>query len=241
MPLVTSQMRWLAYRRMHALIHNLVTIAALLERKPVIPDVPCEYIRTVQQRAASTPVHRSRFGVSHPSIVVTGPKDKPVCRLAPGTWRPGGPDQCYHNRIMSQFDYDDFLTSEHVTPAWTPQKPLPNLTLPQLPVEPPAGGDASATEGMVDALKRLCAAHGKSHATEQLLQLDGLLPIRDLLIDAAIGTSEFASERARLASGRPRWRSQLQGAQLRELEGVCPGAKQLIGWRKACVGYFLAE
>ena len=47
---MSAPTRWLAYRRMHALIHNLVTIAALLERKPVIPQVPCGYVRAVQQR-----------------------------------------------------------------------------------------------------------------------------------------------------------------------------------------------
>ena len=39
MPHVTARMRWLAFRRLHALIHNLVTLAALLDRKPVIPTV----------------------------------------------------------------------------------------------------------------------------------------------------------------------------------------------------------
>ena len=74
-----------------------------------------------------------------------------------------------------------------------------------------------------------------------MLQLEGLIPIRDLLIDAPVGVSEFASEKLRLASGRPRWRSLLQARELEALADDCPGAKTLIAQRKACVGYFLAE
>ena len=76
---------------------------------------------------------------------------------------------------------------------------------------------------------------------DKLLQLDGLLPLRDALIDAPIGVDEFASEAKRLASGRPRWHSLLQGLTLKSLSRVCPGAQNLTSWRKACVGYFLAE
>merc|ERR1719217_745961 len=122
---------------MHALIHNLATIAALIGRKPVIPQVPCEYVRAVQQRKASTPSDRSRFGVSHPSVVATGTADKPVCHLAPGTWRPGGPDQCYHNRIMSQFDYDDYRNSSFV-PRGTA---IGRLALPTFPIDPAPDAD----------------------------------------------------------------------------------------------------
>ena len=72
-------------------------------------------------------------------------------------------------------------------------------------------------------------------------ELGGLLPIRDMLIDAPIGASEFASEKARLASGRPRWKSLLQYPEVALLREACPGAVDLIPQRKACVGYFLAE
>ena len=205
--------------------------------------MPCEYVRAVQQRKASTPSDRSRFGVSHPSVVATGTADKPVCHLAPGTWRPGGPDQCYHNRIMSQFDYDDWLRSDDFPRAHRGARAA-SLPLPDFPIEPPegAGGPGGYEQAPLDVskLRTLCEAAAK-HADTPLLQLDGLIPIRDLLVDAPIGAAEFASEQARLASGRPRWRSLLQSKQLRELEDVCPGAKTLLMQRKACVGYFLAE
>ena len=111
--------------------------------------------------------------------------------------------------------------------------------MPTLPVEPPAS-EREAREGMVEALKRLCES-AKANAAEPLLQLDGLLPLRDFLLDAPIGASEFESERQRLRSGKPRWNSLLQHRELQQLQEVCPGAKELIAWRKACVGYFLAE
>ena len=242
LPYVTATMRWTAYRRMHALIHNLATVAALIDRKPVIPQVPCEYVRAIQQRPTSTPSPRSRFGVSHPSVVASGTVDNPVCHLAPGTWRPGGPDQCYHNRIMSQFDYDDWLASETFPiPSGSDRTPKP-LQLPSLPIEPPGGEGSSYTEAKldIDAFKRICEL-AKAHADAPVLQLDGLLPIRDLLIDAPVGVSEFGSEKLRLESHKPRWHSLLQRKELRELEDVCPGAKEVIKQRMACVGYFLAE
>jgi len=37
--------RALGFRRLHALIHNLVTLAILTGRTPVIPAVPCDFIR----------------------------------------------------------------------------------------------------------------------------------------------------------------------------------------------------
>ena len=193
LPHVTARQRWLAYRRMHALIHNLCTIAVLVGRKPVIPQVPCEYVRSVQQRRTSTPSGRSRFGVSHPSVVVTGTAEHPVCHLAPGTWRPGGPDQCYHNRIMSQFDYDDYLKSDFVTK--------------RAGVGGNGGGGKCASSLKSVACRNCSGAAGRrqrrreeSHAEalgalpqrhcargRPLLQLDGLLPIRDLIVDALVG------------------------------------------------------
>jgi len=198
-------------------------------------------VRAVQQRSISTPSDRSRFGVSHPSVVATGPADAPVCHLAPGTWRPGGPDQCYHNRIMSQFDYNDWLASARFPIASDKDRTPPSLPLPTFPLEPPSTG-LSYESAQIDlgAIKQLCTA-AAAHGNAPVLQLDGLLPIRDILIDAPIGVSEFASEAKRLASGKPRWKSLLQREQLRSLMDACPGAKDFLQQRMACVGYYLAE
>ena len=55
----------------------MVLLATLLDRRPVIPQVPCEFIRAVQPRSG-VPASRSRFGVSHPSVVVTGTPEAPL-------------------------------------------------------------------------------------------------------------------------------------------------------------------
>ena len=65
--------------------------------------------------------------------------------------------------------------------------------------------------------------------------LDGLQPLSSALLDAPISADEFETERERVASKQPRWRSVLQKAELRELAAACPGAKELIGVRKTCV------
>ena len=143
---------------------------------------------------------------------------------------------------MSQFDYDDWRASD-VFPRGKRRASPPSLPLElsAFPIEPPnAPGSYEHAPLDVAAFRRLCEA-AKSHERSPLLQLDGLLPIADRLLDAPIGASEFASEKARLASGRPRWRSLLQAKELAQLADVCPGAKNLLAQRKACVGYFLAE
>ena len=63
-------------------------------------------------------------------------------------------------------------------------------------------------------------------------------PAHTILIGYA---AEFDSERERKATGRPRWRSLLQPESLRKLRSICPGAAKLVGFRHACVGYFIAE
>ncbi len=235
----TSAERWLGFRRAHALVHNLVTLASLLGRKPHIPEVPCSFIRGIQPRKRSNPSARSRFGVSHPSTVVTGSVEREVCHLAPGTWRPGGPDQCYHNRIMHSFDFRRFLASPAVAAAARAGHGNGSLTVPRPPLPP---DERSSLDAKLDvaALRAICE-RASQLAETPVLVLDGLLPARDFLIDAPLDAAEFASERRRKATRRPRWHSLLQPSTLRALEGACPGAKDLIADRKACVGYFLAE
>ena len=218
-----------------------MTLAALVDRKPVIPTVPCRFILATQQRVA--PSATSRFGISHPSIVATGSKDNPVCHLAPGTWRPGGPDQCYHNRILSQFDYDRLARQPYAANAT--RSPLPAVMVPSVPLEPPPGAKSYDKSELNLELFRAFCRRVAEHKDAMVLELDGLISdtssIQDLILDSPVGASEFESEALRLSSGRPRWHSLLQGRELRSLEDVCPGAQSFAGQRKACVGYYLAE
>jgi len=231
----SSRRRGKAFRRLQALVHNLVTVAALLGRRPMIPAVPCEFITAIQP-TVGVPVSRSRFGVSHPSVVAVGKSGNPTCHLSPGTWRPGGPDQCYHNWVMHEFDYDRFVELAAVPPDGVGtlhvQDPPEQATLNAAPL-----GNNSLD---VAALIKLCR-EGKQQASQSVLQLEGLLPAKDFLIDRPLSGEEFESEAQRIASKRPRWPSLLQRRELQHLAGECPGAGGLLAFRLACVGYFIAE
>ncbi|KAL3919280.1 MAG: hypothetical protein SGPRY_005689 [Prymnesium sp.] len=222
----SSRVRGLAFRRMHALVHNLVVVAGLLDRKPVLPAVPCSLIAAVQP-TGGVPVRRSRFGISHPSVVATGTARQPICNLSPGTWRPGGPDQCYHNRVMHSFDFDKFVQ----LPA------VKHSAVGSVLVDPPAEQSGAAlgneSEWARDAwqqLIRICKS-GVDQAEMSVIELQGLLPLRDYLLDRPLSSAEFDSENERKASGKPRWRSLLQKRQLRQLTAACPGAAKFIDLR----------
>ena len=142
---------------------------------------------------------------------------------------------------MSQFDYDEWIASPSFPSATANARAPPSLALPALPLEPDSESGTYVDHTLdVRAFSKLCEDAARM-ADEPVLQLDGLLPIKDLLIDAPIGVAEFGSEKLRFKSGRPRWISLLQASQLKKLEAACPGAKTLIMQRKACCGYFLAE
>lgn len=245
--------RTYGFRRLAALVHNLVTVAALLGRKPVIPQVPCSFVRNVQSAHLHT-VPTSRFGICHASVVATGPAGQPTCHLTPGTWRPGGPDQCYHSAVMSQFDLPRFLAahgggarngSVHVRGM---ASLAPSSAAGGAADDERGGGGASASydlayaKGALDLapLRTLCK-QASAQAELPLLQLDGLLPLQDGLVDRPLPPREFETEQQRQRSKRPRWPSLLMNAELKKLADSCPGARDLIQFRKQCVGYFLAE
>ena len=231
--------RNLGFRRLAALVHNLVTVAALLHRKPVLPAIPCELVRAVQSRDVPNQ-KRSRFGLCHASVIATGPSDAPVCHLAPGTWRPGGPDQCYHNAIMSDFDFGAFLQQPRVAAAANGSVRVVGGAPRMAP--PHDQSKVVYARGALDLepLKQLCR-EGSALATTPVVHLDGLLPLQEMLVDRPLPQVEFRFERLRLKSRQPRWPSLLQEAELHELASVCPGAHQLKAFRMQCVGYFIAE
>ena len=239
-----ARARLLGFRRLHALIHNLVTAAALLGRRPVIPQVPCDFVRAVQSPELwSAP--KSRFGLCHAAIVATGPPDAPTCHLTPGTWRPGGPDQCYHNAVMSHFDFLRFAAARPTAATNGSVRVSSAAQFAPSHAAAAEGGDAFAVrykKGSMDLapLTQLCE-QAAAQPQAAVLTLDGLLPLADALIDRPLPLDEFVSEAQRTKSRKPRWPSLLQQAELRQLASSCPGAKQLIAFRKQCVGYFLAE
>ena len=235
--------RGLGFRRLHAIVHNLVTAAALLGRVPVIPQVPCELIRAVQSLANHN-TERSRFGISHAAVVVTGADPAaPVCHLAPGTWRPGGPDQCYHTAAMGQFDLPRFVGSLRGAPNGTLALRLaPALRSGEAPTSLSWGRATAELE--LAPIRDLCGAAARL-ADVPLVHLSGLMPPNGAeevpLLDVPLPSREFRSERQRRENGAPRWPSLLKGSNLKELANACPGAGNLIDYRKQCVGFFLAE
>jgi hypothetical protein len=113
--------------------------------------------------------------------------------------------------------------------------------VPTAPLEPPTTV-ASYEKVQLDIEQyRTFCKNVAAHPNTMVLELEGLIPIQDLVLDAPVGVSEFESEALRLKSGRPRWRSLLQAPQLAQLLDVCPGAQKFLDSRKACVGYYLAE
>ena len=227
--------RGLAFRRVHSLIHNLVLVAALLGRRPVIPQVPCAFVRAVQPKSGN-PAARSRFGVSHPSVVVTGSAEgsDEQCHVTAGTWRPGAPDQCYHSWAMAQFDFRRFLGSAPLAGASNV-----SVAVPQPSVWRRGGGDSASH---LATIRKLCELGERRHRRgSPVMVLDGLLPVADALLDVPFADDEFVTERERRESEKARWPSLLQKAELKELAAVCPGAQKLISMRKTCVGYFMAE
>ena len=229
--------RQLGFRRLAATVHNLVTVAGLLRRKPVMPRVPCELVKAFQSRELPN-TKRSRFGICHAAVVATGPSAAPTCHLAPGTWRPGGPDQCYHNAVMFGFDFDEFLREPYVQSA---RNGTVRATAARLL---PSFDEATVAykKGALDLapIRELCR-EAAAHADTPVLQLDGLVPLLDMLVDRPLPPREFKFENQRLKSRQPRWPSLLQTSELQLLRDVCPGASRLIEFRKQCVGYFLAE
>lgn len=128
---------------------------------------------------------------------------------------------------MAQFDFDRFLASP-------PRATAPNATM---RLAMPRGGDR---DSYLSKIREMCLL-GQRQSDRAVMVLDGLLPIADALLDAPLSPDEFATERERIASDKPRWQSILQKKELKQLAEVCPGADAVIAFRKTCVGFFLAE
>jgi len=237
--------RGLGLRRLHALLHNLVTLAFLIGRKPVIPRVPCDLVRALTHPTDGS-ASRSRFGLHHHAVVVTGQTD-PVCHLMPGTWRPGASDQCYQTVAMADFDHADFVASlRGAANGSVAMRVAPSL----------AAGAAGAGVQQLQWPKssrpaldlgpiRAFCREATSQVSSPILQVEGLLSLLDreeqLLVDAPLPPGEFSTETQLRRSGRPRWPSLLWKDALAKLGSDCPGAADFIDKRNTCVGFFLAE
>lgn len=84
--------------RLHHAMHHLVTLASLLGRRPLVPELPCAFFRAANANWLARRRRRSesRYGLSLPDIVAVGPPSSPRCYLFPG----GG--TCFHT--LEPFD-----------------------------------------------------------------------------------------------------------------------------------------
>ena len=72
--------------RLHHALHHLMTVAALIGRRPLIPELPCTFYRTANARWLSKKPGSTtnRHGISLPDIVAVGEAPAPRCLLLPG-------------------------------------------------------------------------------------------------------------------------------------------------------------
>ncbi|KAL1511963.1 hypothetical protein AB1Y20_005243 [Prymnesium parvum] len=156
-----------AFRRLHSLVHNLVSVAALLGRTPALPEVPCAFVQRIQPRHNPN-LPRSRFGIAHPAFVVVG-ATTPTCYMAPAQYRHG--PQCNHDRVMHPFDLQRFARSVD---------PRRNLSI-RVREERPGLWPQTA-EALLSHLAVLCKrAAVLSYAP--ILSVEGLLPPGEFLVD----------------------------------------------------------
>ena len=183
-------------------LHNLVLAAALVGRRPVIPTVPCEFVRAVQSQS-SEQSRTSRFGISHAGFVTSGTAAAPVCHLAPATWRHTGAGECHHGRVLHQADFDEFkrgvpqarapTTSHHATTARhasarrrachasPPRRTVPQAEAikefpPGVTFRPsPPGHDAPEVEAEAAAAEGAGRAAGRGAAEDTLQMLESMV------------------------------------------------------------------
>ena len=124
-PPPTGLQKALARYRFRTLLHNLVTVAALVGRTPVIPKVPCEFLFAVQRTASQlgdaaddATSASSNFRLNRMDFdVMTGGDQQPVCRPAPGH----ADGTCTARHAMSDFDFVDFSRQLNATAdSWRP-------------------------------------------------------------------------------------------------------------------------
>jgi len=139
---------------------------------------------------------------------------------------------------MHDFDFPAFLQSRGAASAR--RNGTVRVASPHYSSSPLEVGDILSGKLELQPLHELCRA-AQAQRELPVLQLDGLIPLGDFLIDRPLQHQEFLTETRRLASKRPRWPSLLQNLELQQLAADCPGARNLIAFRKQCVGYFIAE
>ena len=193
------------------MLHNLATTAALLGRRPLLPAVPCAFLRAVQPgRQERERAARSRLGLLLPSVVPTGPAAAPSCHLAPAEYKEYQALQCWPSYAMAAFDLPTLL---HAQPSPPPRNGTLRLRAAVFADGgrggdsggggASGGGDSAGSDGggQLEAWRRLCR-EGAAVASLPLVFLHGIADAAD--DDAEAGAFTRGGGGAARGGGRAR-------------------------------------
>ena len=243
---------------LHRLLHNLLTLAPLLGRVALLPELPCAFFRRASRRAhrASRHANASRLGVSLNDVLVVGrTADRARCFVFPG-----GLD-CAEGQVVHPFEVAPVRSpvegaEPEVATAHTPHtgdsrdgsgaaaaaaeaaagaaagaaaEAAPRL---RYGGAAPPGGDGAYAPASLAALGATCRAAAAQRGAPLLL-LHGLDPLGDTVVDSARPLPPRASaEFVSVLSGR---------AGKQALAAGCAGTQAWRALGRRCPFYFLRE
>ena len=243
---------------LHRLLHNLLTLAPLLGRTALLPELPCAFFRRASRRAprAARHANASRLGVSLNDVLVVGrTAESARCFVFPG-----GLD-CAEGQVVHPFEIAPVLSpvlspvesaEPEVATAHTPHtgdsrdgsgagaaaaaaaagaaaEAAPRL---RYGGGAPPGGDGAYAPASLAALGATCRAAAAQRGAPLLL-LHGLDPLGDTVVDSARPLPPRASaEFVSVLSGR---------AGKHALAAGCAGTQAWRALGRRCPFYFLRE
>ena len=146
-------------------------------------------------------------------MVQAGPAHAPKCHLAPAQYTQYASEQCWHDKVLHEFDLPRLLEAQS-----DPRPPNGSVALRTLPIGGPGRGGAYG-QATMEMWRSVCR-DGHQLRELPLLFLNGLLPQNvdsrtfsrsglrrfDTLLDSDVSWREFR----RTLGGKPKWPSTLQ-------------------------------
>ena len=241
---------------LHRLLHNLLTLAPLLGRTALLPELPCAFFRRASRRAhrASRHANASRLGVSLNDVLVIGR----TAASARCFVFPGGLD-CAEGQVLHPFEISPVISpvispieiaKSEVATAHTAHTAHTGdardgsgaraaaaeaaaAAAPRLRYggDMPPGGDGAYAPASLAALGATCRAAATQRGAPLLL-LHGLDPLGDTVVDSAQPLPPRASAE---------FVSVLSGRANQALAPDCSGTQAWRALGKRCPFYFLRE
>ena len=241
---------------LHRLLHNLLTLAPLLGRTALLPELPCAFFRRASRRAhrASRHANASRLGVSLNDVLVIGR----TAASARCFVFPGGLD-CAEGQVLHPFEISPVISpvispieiaKSEVATAHTAHTAHTGdardgsgaraaaaeaaaAAAPRLRYGGgmPPGGDGAYAPASLAALGATCRAAATQRGAPLLL-LHGLDPLGDTVVDSAQPLPPRASAE---------FVSVLSGRANQALAPDCSGTQAWRALGKRCPFYFLRE